>query len=408
MDRSELLKDLQDNLKLQKLATDNPKDKVLRAEADAKAKELGLASTLDAANAALWAGPHATNSYLGEFAARGNAGTVVGSWANVKPDDELHNSQVDSLDLETTLSLAKKFDGDIDGLTATGNSTVVEGEERFVFGASYIGTRGVSINETAGLLGSFVHGKRVNWTDGDIWVRQEGGKMYKTDIDTDFVDYQANAKEKISFFRRAGKDIKHTTLAGADIIVGNSAEGYRTKNSVVGLLETSNFAGASAQFTFAGAAISSTFAGAQITLSTTGLSTAVAVSGALLAYNVAPARITVDSTGLTVQLCQNNFYNVASNSIQTYVSSMEKNGITIKMNDVLTEKSSVKLGNTLWEVVKNNLCVTDRTLAIGTSHVNIQNIKAGVSNSDSVFSKAKTSVSAGDVSVAQTGSTVYV
>lgn len=179
--------------------------------AQRKAQSLQLSNDLQSAQAALGhrsnflAGK--TTGYLGEFAARGGVhSNGTSSWADEPAAEVIASIAVTNFDLAKCLETTSTFDGDIDGkYSSTGSSTVKEGEERFVIGASYLGTRGVSITEVSGLLGSFVHGKRVTWTDGDIWVRQKQGKMYKTDLETNSFDYQLKTEEKISIDRPTGR-----------------------------------------------------------------------------------------------------------------------------------------------------------------------------------------------------------
>jgi hypothetical protein len=91
---------------------------------------------------------------------------------------------VKGLDIDAALALAKTLDGDIDGKSSTGTSTVMEGEERFVFGASYSGQQGVGISETSGVSANYVKGKKVSWLAGDQWsLHKDGSAFNEWDVD---------------------------------------------------------------------------------------------------------------------------------------------------------------------------------------------------------------------------------
>lgn len=129
---------------------------------------------------------HTKAGYLGNFFAAGQvrAGSVTSSWANVDVDQGIAATAVCGLDIDAALALAKTLDGDIDGKSNTGTSTVKEGEERFIFGASYSGQQGVSISETSGVSANYVKGKRISWLAGDQWsLHKEGSAFSESYVD---------------------------------------------------------------------------------------------------------------------------------------------------------------------------------------------------------------------------------
>lgn len=334
VDKTNLLAALVANLQKQKDAAAAPNDITKKLAASDAANALSLTSTVAAAEGAFWAGSTApTGTYFGSFAARGNTISTSGtSWANLPPDKEIATSQVNTLDLKTTLGLAAQFDGDIDGLASVGNSTIKEGEERFVFGASYLGTRGVSITEVSGALGSFVHGKRVNWTDGDIWVRQIGN-MYKTDLETDFFDYQLTAKNIV--IDRSSKTIKLQTKASDSFFVTNATDGLSETRTSAGRLHNFAFSKASASVTATSAAFS--LAAAVVQTSTAicaATNMAFTISPFIVAYNLGLFRLAIDSTIVTAQISQNSFFNVARNSVSAYETLTEKMNLKVSAADI--------------------------------------------------------------------------
>ena len=364
-EKSQPLQPLQEHLakrelELETLRITGTTEQVLQAETD-----------VADAKAAFWgSGVAVPVNYLGTFAARGNAvETGTGSWANFAPDPDIANRQVNTLDIAGALSLAKDFDGDVDGLTSTGSSSIKEGEESFVFGARYSGTRGVSITETTGLSGSYVHGKRVNWTDGDIWMRQTGGSTYRSETDTDSYDSQLNVTGEIIKTERAGKKIQSKSqTTGAIIDVKVAKEFLAT--SFVKNLQTRDFTGASSEFLCTAAESELHIALAQTITSATGLTIVVAMSGALLAYNTAPARIVVDSTLLTAQFSQNNFFNVARNTAESYATATKKVGVNVTAAQIDDSYSIRQLAKTVYNVCSNNNSVIKNTVSLADSLLN--------------------------------------
>lgn len=119
------------------------------------------------------------SGYAGDFVAANKVNSGGGlSWADISPTSEVAKIDVTTLNPESVIKLATSHDQDIDGKSGAGTSTVKEGEERFIFGASYSGTQGVSISEVSGVSASIAHGKRVSWLDGDSWSYQKGGSSH--------------------------------------------------------------------------------------------------------------------------------------------------------------------------------------------------------------------------------------
>ena len=146
---------------------------------------LGLANGIDAAKASLWddvnnQGDVLSNNYKGDYVAS-NAIHNVGlstSWANVPPESSIILQDVTKIDIERSIFLAQELDGDINGQANNATSSCKEGEETFIFGASYSGTQGVRVSEISGLDAKYVRGKRVSWLDGDSWNFQKNGDSH--------------------------------------------------------------------------------------------------------------------------------------------------------------------------------------------------------------------------------------
>lgn len=369
-------KDLHDYINTNPNASDvNTK----KSDAATMAKDLQLENTSAAANTAYAYVNAPPAGYMGNYIARGSFASTSGSvWATQAAPADIQSTDVTLLNLDKFIETAKLFDGDVDGVSESNSSnTVKEGEERFIIGASYLGTRGVSITEVSGALGSFVHGKRVNWTDGDIWVRQTIGKMYKTDLETDSFDYQLTAKNIV--VDRSSKTIKLQTKASDSLFVTNAADALLETRTSAGRLHNFAFSNASASVTATAAAFS--FAAASVQTSTTicAATSTATISPFIFAYNLGLFRLSIDSTIVTAQISQYLFFNVAKNSVSAYETLTEKMNLKVSAADIEAKNTLHQLLKTTSSVVEVGAsCYRGQTRV---SQLELKNQKARMSTS---------------------------
>jgi hypothetical protein len=129
-----------------------------------------------------------TTQYSGEYIAANISDASVSnpglSWANPTNDPKLLTvksvegsspSMGDKkIEIEDLLKLASSYDGDIDGVSNKATSICKEGEESFIYGASYTGVRGLSLLDIGGIAGYFYNGERIFWIRGDAWAIHHG------------------------------------------------------------------------------------------------------------------------------------------------------------------------------------------------------------------------------------------
>lgn len=238
---------LVDNLKKQTASANDSSNTTKDTEASASALLAGLADTLAAAKAAFWGdtddiAEKIGTQYKGDYIATNTRRQVDPNttWANVPPDPDILFSDVTQLNIEKSLTLAARFDGDIDGKANNSTSSCKEGDESFVFGASYSGTQGISISEVSGLSSSYVRGKRVSWLNGDSWTYQTGGDAH-SESDSNKISSKVKAENISSSTTSLGHIKTETTTTLDNTTTRTSQAAINSKNTAKLISEVNLF-----------------------------------------------------------------------------------------------------------------------------------------------------------------------
>jgi hypothetical protein len=348
------------------------------------------------ASASSWAG-QTKPGYLGSFIAANqvNIGGQV-SWADVSPHGDIYKINIATLNPEAILAEAQKLDGDINGKSSTGSSIVKEGEEKFIFGAGYTGTQGVSITEVSGISASIVHGKKVVWTDGDLFVKVDG-KEYITNITTEklatkisaqLMKSENYAKIAISSNIAAPLVSSHTTSA-----VQNTSTASALKNTLT--LTASNLTSTFAllNLTLTGAIYNKTYIYADTIFAS---NTAAKI---IETINKAPTRIQKDFTKLTAQISEGNFFNVANNTFEAYEKSL-------KLINEVVSAVEMQTSETKLDIKKVENSIKNSGTNYQETKINIETKKLEQSNIDVAIDKSMTDIEEGDISIQKVNNSI--
>ena len=259
------------------------------------------------------------DGYLGNFFAAGQvrAGAGDSSWANVDVDPVIAATAVRLLDIDAALKLATHVDGDIDGKSNTGTSTVKEGEEKFVFGASYSGLQGIGISEITGISANYVKGKRVFWLAGDHWALHQDGSVFSES----YVD------ESSTTIKAKGAVISLTEAESVKSITISRLENYSYRQSTANV-STINVGGSTAEI-IVGALTSNAYLNA--------VKATVNVSGALITASLIGKAVDINKFIAGKYKKTSAPIIVENNDVAVQVSS----GTGIEINSINTEIASV-------------------------------------------------------------------
>lgn len=345
-----------------------------------------------------------TDGYLGTFVAANqiNSGGKI-SWADISATDDIKEINIATLNPETILAKAQSLDQDIDGKSGAGSSSVKEGEERFIFGASYTGTQGVSISEISGIFASITHGKRVTWTDGDVFAKTKG-QDYIVDIDanviafttnSDSLTFERNVKGTMSSSVKANKfeteTTSHTNISTtfANYIQNASACTLRTTQAISGVSQTTNLAVYLNVMNFSP------------------VSHVLNCAAYSYAVNVGSSRFSLDFTRITAQISKGLFFNVAANSLDTFQAAASKIGVDINSTDLKISEKKANIEKIHDQIKSVTNFFNQGEVVVEKNKVNIENNEFDWSGCDLSIEELDLSLEDGKVYISNFGSIIH-
>lgn len=326
------------------------------------------------------------DGYLGKYISSHtlkDIGTI--SWADLQPEKDITEISIKNLNPIEVLRLAKIYDCDIDGKTGSSSAIIKEGEEKFIDGASYTGTQGVSISEVSGISASIIHGKRVSWTRGDTLSNTKGNE-YSTHIETADLDYFANATRSMSKKYHA-KDMISSYTTAAAIITNKVSVGEVLSATVATDITKAYLSRTKSKVTLTGLDHKTSAGISSYANSIFGRINSNSVATRIMASNIATERITIDRTNLTVQISSNISFNVARNTFDAFDKTASTAGIEINEREKLINKKGLII-NKVSSLINN---VTNKMIT-GEFSIETQKLKISETEQSNKINKIATEV----------------